>query len=69
MQKLVLSGYRLVSSVDINVRQSAREIKNTQARDIDNIEHDGKDYTFNYVLVSWLLYGDYPVQSTNNWIL
>jgi hypothetical protein len=30
---------------------------------------DGKDYTFNYILVSWLLFGDYPVQSTNNWIL
>ena len=39
MQKLVLSGYRLVSTVDINVRQSTREIKNTQARDIDNIGH------------------------------
>lgn len=39
MQKLVLSGYRLLSTVDINVRQSTREIKNTQARDIDNIRH------------------------------
>ena len=39
MQKLVLSGYCLVSTVDINVRQSAREIKNTQARDIDNVGH------------------------------
>ena len=39
MQKLVLSGYHLVSNVDINVRQSAREIKNTQARDIDNVGH------------------------------
>jgi hypothetical protein len=35
----------------------------------DKNEHDGKDYTFNYILVSWLLFGDYPVQSTNNWIL
>jgi hypothetical protein len=39
MMEKVLSGYRLVSSVDINVIQSAREIKNTQARDIDNIGH------------------------------